>query len=109
MNDIDVENKMNYTTTDAAQKIFAEVIKMIEKIEKINRVKGIDFDVGKKYDSRGGRDDNGSFANTLKRVLNKKADPARSEIPEAYRLELSSNGTQSLFYFGGLNLQQLLT
>ena len=79
---------------------------MINKIERVSRVKGVDFDVGKKYDSN--RESKNAFADTLRRVLNKKADSNRSEIPEAYKLDITSGGTQSLFYFGGLDLNRLL-
>ena len=75
---------------------------MIEKIEKISRIKGIDFDVGKKFDS--GRGDSG-FAATLRRAIDKENKSA--EISEAYTLELNSLG-DSLFYFGGTDFRTLL-
>lgn len=83
---------------------------MLEKIEKISRVKSVDFDVGRRFDSRRhqGDDDSGSFASELKRVLNKKTEKKPSEIPEAYKLDITSSGTHSLFYFGGLDLNSLL-
>ena len=40
--------------------------------------------------------------------VNKKNAPKTSEIPAAYNLELTSIGTQSLFYSGGLSLEALL-
>ena len=82
---------------------------MVEKILKIARIKGVDNDVGRRFDSRrkDGDGDN-AFANELSRVMNKKKKTESSEIPEAYKLELSNIGTQSLFYYGGLNLQDLL-
>lgn len=79
---------------------------MVEKIEKIAVVKGVDYDVGRRFDSRG--NGNGSFANELNRVMNKKKEVKPSEFSEPYTLELSSIGTQSLFYYGGLNLHDLL-
>ena len=81
---------------------------MVEKIEKVARVKGVDYDVGRRFDSRRNGDDGGSFASELNRVINKKKEVKSGEIPEAYKLELSSIGTQSLFYYGGLNLSELL-
>ena len=81
---------------------------MVEKIERVARVKGVDYDVGRRFDSRGNGDGGGSFAEELNRVINKKREVKSSEIPEAYKLELSSIGTQSLFYYGGLNLNDLL-
>lgn len=84
---------------------------MVEKIARIARVKGVDYDVGRRYDSQREKDEASSaFENALNRVLHKeKKDTEESKIPDAYKLELSSIGTQSLFYFGGLNLNKLLT
>ena len=81
---------------------------MVERIEKVARVKGVDYDVGRRFDSRGNGGDGGSFASELSKVMNKKKEIKPSEIPDAYKLELSSIGTQSLFYYGGLNLHDLL-
>ena len=78
---------------------------MVEKIEKIARVKAIDYDVGRR-DNRNRREDKGgSFLSELRRVLNKKNKP--SEIPEAYNLELSGDSV-GLFYYGNLDLNALL-
>ena len=85
---------------------------MLEKVAKIARVKGVDYDVGRRFDSRRHSDDEeaGSFASELRKVLNKKVEPKKtSEIPEAYKLDITSSGTHSLFYFGGLDLNSLLT
>lgn len=83
---------------------------MVERIEKIARIKGVDYDVGKKFDSsrQHGEDGKPNFAAELSRVMNKKAPPKTSTISEAYRLELSSLGSQSLFYFGATDLGTLL-
>lgn len=81
---------------------------MVEKIMKIARVKGVDYDVGRRYDNKQKGGENSTFADALKRVMNKQEDGPSSEIPDAYKLELNSVGTQSLFYFGGLNLNDLL-
>lgn len=82
---------------------------MVEKILKIARIKGVDNDVGRRFDSRRkDGDENNTFANELKRVMNKKKEDESSKVPEAYSLELSNIGTQSLFYYGGLDLQALL-
>ena len=82
---------------------------MVEKILKIARIKGVDNDVGRRFDSRRkDGDEDKAFANELNRVMKKKDDDDSSKIPEAYTLELSNIGTQSLFYYGGLNLQELL-
>ena len=80
---------------------------MVERIEKIARVKPIDYDVGRR-DSHKQRDDKkGSFLNELRRVINKK-NTASAEIPEAYNLDLSGENSNYLFYFGSLDLDALL-
>ncbi len=83
---------------------------MVERIEKIARVKGVDYDVGKRFDSSRQQSDDGKskFAAELSRVMNKKNSPKTSTISEAYTLELSGLGSQSLFYFGATDLGTLL-
>ena len=78
---------------------------MVEKIEKIARVKPIDYDVGRRdnYNQRENKD--GSFLSELRRVLNKKNK--LSEFPKAYNLELSGE-TVGLFYYGNSDLNALL-
>ena len=78
---------------------------MIEKIEKIARIKGIDFDVGKKFDSAK-KDNDSGFTATLRRAIDRKNKSA--EMSEAYSLELNSLG-DSLFYFGGTDFRTLLS
>ena len=83
---------------------------MVEKIERIARVKIIDNDVGKRFDSGRQQKDDGksNFAAELDRVMSKKSPPkATTSIPEAYKLELS-NTSQSLFFFGATNMGALL-
>ena len=83
---------------------------MIDKIERIARIKRVDNDVGRRFDTgrnKGGGDD-GSFASELWRVLGKKTEKKSSEIPEAYSLELTDRGANSLFYFGKWDLPSLL-
>ncbi|MBQ7703895.1 MAG: hypothetical protein IJT73_00480 [Selenomonadaceae bacterium] len=80
---------------------------MVERIEKIARVKPVDYDVGRRFDSRNHREDKkGSFLSELRRVINKKN--TSTEIPEAYNLELSGDNANHLFYFGSLDLDALL-
>ena len=83
---------------------------MVERIEKIARIKGVDYDVGKRFDSSRQRGDDGNpnFAAELSRVMNKKSPPKTSTIPEAYKLELSSIGSEALFYFGATDMRTLL-
>ncbi len=79
---------------------------MVERIEKIARVKPVDYDVGRRFDSNNHREDkSSSFLNELRRVINKKNKP--SEISAAYNLELSGENT-GLFYYGSLDLDALL-
>lgn len=78
---------------------------MIEKIEKVLRVKRIDNDVGRPFEDprqNGGR----SFLDELNRAFGKKNDNKPAKISEPYALELT--GTQSLFYYCGLDLEALL-
>ena len=82
----------------------------VEKISRVARVNGVAHDNKHRFDSgRGRRDEKNSFAEELQRVMNKKAAPVKkTEIPEAYDLELTSCGTHSLFYASGLGLERLL-
>ena len=82
----------------------------IERIERVARVKGIAQDNRHRFNSgRNRRDETNSFAEELRRVMNKKTAPVKKiEVPEAYDLELTSCGTHSLFYASGLSLDMLL-
>lgn len=82
----------------------------VEKIERVARVNGVAHDNKHRFNSgRGRREDTNTFAEELRRVMNKKAAPVKkTEIPEAYDLELTSCGTHSLFYSSGLSLDMLL-
>ena len=80
---------------------------MIEKIEKIMPVKRVDNDVGKPFDEQrqhGGK----SFLDELNRAFGKKSVSKSAKISEPYALELTSVGSQSLFYYCGLDLEALL-
>lgn len=81
---------------------------MVERIERIARVKPIDYEVGRRFDSRNHREEKkGAFLNELKRVINKKAEKP-SEIPAAYNLELSGDNSNYLFYLGSVDIESLL-
>ena len=86
------------------------MLERVERIERVARVTGITNDNKHRFDSgRHRRDESGTFAEELRRAMNKKPAPVnKSEIPEAYNLELTSCGTHSLFYVGGLGLERLL-
>lgn len=80
---------------------------MIERIEKISRVKRVDNDVGKQYeDSK--RNGGKSFLDELNSAMGRKNIPKSAKISDPYALELTSTGTQSLFYYAGLDLETLL-
>ena len=82
----------------------------VERIERVARVNGVAHDNKHRFNSgRGRRDETNSFAEELRRVMNKKVAPVKkTEVPEAYDLELTSCGTHSLFYASGLSLDMLL-
>ena len=84
----------------------------IEKLERVDRVKGVTNDNRHRFNSgRGRRDETGTFADELRRAMNipKKVRPVnKTPIPEAYNLEITSSGTHSLFYMSGLSLDRLL-
>ena len=82
----------------------------VEKIARVARVNGVAHDDKHRFNSgRGRREETKSFAEELRRVMNKKPAPVKKiEIPEAYNLELTSCGTHSLFYASGLSLNLLL-
>ncbi len=82
----------------------------VERIERVARVNGVAHDNKHRFNSgRNRRDETGTFADELRRVMNKKVEPVKkTEIPEAYDLELTSCGTHSLFYNSGLSLDMLL-
>lgn len=81
----------------------------VEKVARVARVNAINDNQQRFNSGRGRREDTGSFAEELRRVMNKKAAPVKkTEIPEAYNLELTNCGTHSLFYASGLSLERLL-
>ena len=82
----------------------------VEKVARVARINGVAHDNKHRFNSgRNRREETGSFAEELRRVMNKKAEPVKkTEIPEAYNLELNSCGTHSLFYASGLSLDRLL-
>ena len=86
------------------------MLERVERIERVARVRGVAQDNKHRFNSgRGRRDETSSFAEELRRVMNKKPEPVKkTEIPEAYDLELTSCGTHSLFYASGLSLDMLL-
>ena len=81
---------------------------MVERIEKVARIKGVDYDVERPFDRKEDYQDSKKkkFAQTLSQAMSKN-QAQESSMPTPYRLELSTRATQSLFYQDGLNLRQL--
>ena len=82
-----------------------EVVVMLNRIERVARVKGIDSSVNRSFERKEGyhdaKKDKQSFAYTLNQEKEKEVRPANEAglgMPNAYRLELSTLPTQSLFY-----------
>ncbi len=78
---------------------------MLERIERVARVKGVDSSVNHSFERKEGYNDakkhKQSFAHTLTKEMEKEVRPANEAglgVPNAYRLELSTRPTQSLFY-----------
>ena len=86
------------------------MLERVEKIARVARIKGITNDNKHRFDSgRNRREERGTFAEELHRVMNKKTEPVKkTELPEAYALDLTNCGTHSLFYASGLPLDMLL-
>lgn len=87
---------------------------MVERIERIARVKGIEKEFARSFERKEGFNDGKrgqkKFADTLDRELAKEVRPANEAgkgVPNAYSLELSSYPTQSLFYAGGMDFTKL--
>ncbi|MBQ7479753.1 MAG: hypothetical protein IJT01_12805 [Selenomonadaceae bacterium] len=81
---------------------------MVERIERVARVKGVDYDVGRSFDRKEGYEDQASgkkFSEFFQKARNRQT-VAESKIPEAYRLEIG-RATQSLFYTGGMDFRSL--
>ncbi len=81
---------------------------MVERIGKVARVKGVEYDVGRSFDRKEGYEEQAfekKFAGVFQRAQ-KSHEEERGSVPEAYRLELG-RATQSLFYEGGLDFRPL--
>ena len=83
---------------------------MVERIERISRVKAVEYDVNRPYDRGEGGNGGTSkrFAQVLRDTMSHRGSSSPgSTVPEAYRLELSVRPTQSLFYQDSPNLHIL--
>ena len=78
---------------------------MLERIERVTRVKGIEMDVCRSFKRKEGyKEEKGKkqeFSSVLKREMNKETKPANDGgpgVPKAYALTLDSRPTHSLYY-----------
>ena len=75
---------------------------MVEKIEKVARVKGIDNDVSKRFDRKDGRNNSGDrkkFESTLNAAIKREnALNARTDDSNVDTFEIRTFSTHSLFY-----------
>jgi len=85
---------------------------LLDKIERVARVKGVDNDVTKRFDrKRGYKDESGSkkrFSQSLQTAIDKDAVDVQISTNAAVSLDLSRTATHSLFYQSGLSLYQLI-
>ncbi len=93
-----------------------KVIIMLEKIERVARVKHAENDVSKRFDRKNGykdeRNPKKKFSNTLQAAIERKDNDAAtvqlSPAAVAASVQLTSTPSHSLFYFSGLSLNQLV-
>ena len=89
---------------------------MLEKIERIARIKQSENDVSKRFDRKHGykdeRDPKKRFSTTLQAAIERKDNDAAtvqlSPAAVAASVQLTSTPSHSLFYFSGLTLNQLV-
>ena len=86
-----------------------DVIKMTERIEKIERVQPLENDAEHKFEGRSYRNArNTAFLNEYRRFLRKNTGASSRETSGAYNLEITNAGLPALFYFGDSNIRELL-
>ncbi|MBR1580201.1 MAG: hypothetical protein IJ668_06860 [Selenomonadaceae bacterium] len=75
---------------------------MVEKIERVARVKGIDNDVSKRFSRKDGRNSGGNrknFESTLNAAVKRRAElEARPAAGDVDTFEIRTFSTHSLFY-----------
>lgn len=78
---------------------------MLEKVERVARVKGVDCDVNSPFLRKNTRDDQYNGKSPFHRMLVAKMKEQNGEVqvPEAYVLDCQKV-TQSLFYANGVDL-----
>ena len=82
---------------------------MVERIEKVTRVKGVDYDVSRPFERKEGYGDGTGRNGTFQQMLNKlmiKNTAETAPVADAYTVDIQ-RATQSLFYKDGLNLRVL--
>ena len=91
-----------------------EVFVMLERIERVARVKGVDSSINRSFERKEGYNDDKknkqSFAHALTKEMEKDVRPANEAglgVPNAYRLDLSTRPTQSLFYREYVDLSEV--
>ena len=83
---------------------------MVDRIERITRVKGINQGIDQFFNRKEGSADDKKhqmFEQDLERELRKEprsAIEAGPDVPKAYQLDLTTKPTQSLFYEEGADL-----
>ena len=79
---------------------------MLEKIERVARVKGVDCDMNSPFLRKNSRDDQNNGKSPFQKMLTEKMRQQREDAPisEAYVLDCQQV-TQSLFYEGGVDLR----
>lgn len=90
---------------------------MLEKIERISRIKPAENDVSKRFDRKNGYKDDRNpkkrFSNALQEAVDKKetdeaATVLLSPASVAASVQLNNTPSHSLFYLSGLSLDQLV-
>lgn len=81
---------------------------MVERIERVAGIKGVNHDVGQPFGRKQGYDDTKrekSFASILKNVM--KGSSGERGMPAAYSLDIATRATHSLFYENAADLRTL--
>ena len=82
---------------------------MVDRIEKVTKVKGVSYDIGRPFERKEGYGDGTGKDSAFRQMLKKQMEKNTSEnapIAEAYAVDIQ-RATQSLFYKDGLNLRVL--
>lgn len=86
---------------------------MVDRIERISRLKPVESGIDKFFERKSGYEDGAKkkkpFADVLTHEIEKENRPeneAGAGMPNAYRLDLMAGPTQSLFYRGDVDLSK---